>query len=99
MLHALAAGPYTGGAANPARVLGPAIVFNSKWGDAWVYILAQLLGGVLSAACSFPLYGLGADWARLWDRSSWRPKMHHHRHCATPREPTLEVSRLFSNGI
>ncbi len=147
---AFAAGPYTGGAANPARVLGSAIVFNSKWGDvsqasalkcphaqaascghctcsqravsdlilqwnlllcspskkccqqAWVYVLAQLAGGLLSAAFSFPLYGLGADWARLWDRSSLRPHIHRRHHSrgtgsksleiATPKEPTLEVS-------
>ncbi|CAL5223580.1 g6115 [Coccomyxa viridis] len=97
---AFAAGPYTGGAANPARVLGSAIVFNSKWGDAWVYVLAQLAGGLLSAAFSFPLYGLGADWARLWDRSSLRPHIHRRHHSrgtgsksleiATPKEPTLE---------
>ena len=66
--------------------------------QAWVYVLAQLAGGLLSAAFSFPLYGLGADWARLWDRSSLRPHLHRRHHsrgtgskCATPKDPTLEV--------
>ena len=66
-----------------------------------MYVLAQLAGGLLAAAFSFPLYGLGADWARLWDRSSLRPHLHRrHRsrgtgskvsECATPKDPTLEV--------
>ena len=63
-----------------------------------MYVLAQLAGGLLSAAFSFPLYGLGADWARLWDRSSLRPHLHRRHHsrgtgskCATPKDPTLEV--------
>ena len=70
--------------------------------QAWVYVLAQLAGGLLSAAFSFPLYGIGADWARLWDRSSLRPHRHRPHHsrgagskspqCPTPKDPTLEVS-------
>ena len=69
--------------------------------QAWVYVLAQLAGGLLAAAFSFPLYGLGADWARLWDRSSLRPHLHRRHHsrgtgskvseCVTPKDPTLEV--------
>ena len=74
--------------------------------QAWVYVLAQLAGGLLSAAFSFPLYGLGADWARLWDRSSLRPHLHRRNHsrgtgskCATPKDPTLEVRPTLSRDI
>jgi len=42
-----AIGPYTGGSLNPARTIGPAVVFGvwSKW---WVYLLATLGGGILA---------------------------------------------------
>jgi MIP family channel proteins len=41
-------GPLTGGSLNPARTLGPAIALGTAypWGTIWVYIVAQLLGGV-----------------------------------------------------
>ncbi|MEX0381627.1 MIP/aquaporin family protein [Leuconostoc sp. MS02] len=42
--------PITGGAFNPARALAPAIFVQGKaLGHVWVYILANLLGGVLAA--------------------------------------------------
>lgn len=52
----LTAGPYTGGAANPARVLGPAIVFNDKWGDVSHFCLKLVLWDCLQCAgCSIML--------------------------------------------
>ena len=42
-------GPLTGGSFNPARWFGPALVGN-EFADAWVYILAPLVGGLLAAA-------------------------------------------------
>ena len=36
-----AGGAYTGGGVSPARVLGPAIVFNCHWDTTWVYILGS----------------------------------------------------------
>jgi glycerol uptake facilitator protein len=46
-------GPLTGGALNPARALGPAIVAGSFAGGFWrfavVYIIGLLVGGVAAA--------------------------------------------------
>ncbi|WP_294975921.1 aquaporin [uncultured Leuconostoc sp.] len=42
--------PITGGAFNPARALSPAIFVQGKaLGHVWVYVVANLLGGVLAA--------------------------------------------------
>ena len=42
--------PITGGAFNPARALSPAIFVQGKaLTNVWVYIVADLLGGVLAA--------------------------------------------------
>lgn len=66
---ALAGGGFTGAALNPARVLGPAIVFGCGWKAAAVYVLAELAGGVLGAAVSAPLYGTGLQFGRWWDNT------------------------------
>ena len=42
-------GPLTGGSFNPARWFGPALVGND-FTDAWLYVLAPLVGGVVAAA-------------------------------------------------
>ena len=41
-------GPLTGGAANPARALGPMIVANSytNW---WIYVVGPIVGGVIAS--------------------------------------------------
>jgi aquaporin TIP len=52
----LAAGPLTGAAMNPARALGPELVFNF-WDDWWVYIVGPALGGAVAA--------LAYDWLYL----------------------------------
>ena len=44
----LTGGPVSGGAANPARALGPMIVAG-KFTAAWLYLLAPAAGGVLAA--------------------------------------------------
>ena len=44
----LAIGPLTGAALNPARALGPELVFN-VWDDWWVYILGPGIGGAAAA--------------------------------------------------
>ncbi|KAK9831439.1 hypothetical protein WJX81_004683 [Elliptochloris bilobata] len=56
---AFVGGPYTGAALNPARVLGPAMVFHCFWDTAMVYVFAQLLGSAVAAALILPLYGFG----------------------------------------
>jgi MIP family channel proteins len=48
-------GPLTGGSLNPARWFGPALVSN-HFTDAWLYILAPLVGGVLAALTYWYLF-------------------------------------------
>src|SRR5918994_30148 len=42
-------GPLTGGAFNPARWFGPALVAN-EWGSVWPYLVGPILGSLLAAA-------------------------------------------------
>lgn len=48
-LFAAAAGQYTGCVINPARALGPAIVFGLSTGTVLLYVAAQMAGGALAA--------------------------------------------------
>jgi glycerol uptake facilitator-like aquaporin len=41
-------GPITGAALNPARWFGPALI-SGDWSNAWLYIFAPILGGVMAA--------------------------------------------------
>ncbi|CAK0782069.1 hypothetical protein CVIRNUC_005545 [Coccomyxa viridis] len=56
---AFVGGPSTGAALNPARVLGPAMVFHCYWNTAFVYVFAEFFGAVIAAALVLPLYGFG----------------------------------------
>jgi MIP family channel proteins len=42
-------GPLTGGAFNPARWFGPALV-SGEWGSVWPYLLGPIVGSLLAAA-------------------------------------------------
>jgi aquaporin Z len=44
----LVGGPLTGAAMNPARFLGPAIVYATDLQYTWIYLLGPLLGGGLA---------------------------------------------------
>jgi aquaporin TIP len=46
----LMGGPISGGAMNPARFLGPAIVNASQLQYTWLYLIAGLLGGLVAGA-------------------------------------------------
>jgi aquaporin TIP len=48
LMDILAIGPLTGGAMNPARWFGPALIGGS-WDDAIVWIIGPLLGGAIGA--------------------------------------------------
>jgi len=55
----LAAGPLTGAAMNPARALGPELVFGI-WDDFWIYLVGPPVGAVVAALAYEWLY-LRAD--------------------------------------
>ena len=61
-----AGGQYTGTALNPARVLGTTFVFHCYWNTAWVYVLAEIAGGLAAGFCAWPLYGLGPSFLHLF---------------------------------
>ena len=42
------AGPVTGGAVNPVRALGPALI-DGQLPTIWIYIVGPLLGGIAAA--------------------------------------------------
>ena len=52
-------GPMTGAALNPARVLGPSVVYQCYWGTVPIYCLAQYMAGCLAALLCLPVYGAG----------------------------------------
>jgi aquaporin-4 len=54
-LIVLVAGPLTGASVNPARFFGPALV-SGTWDDAWLYIIAPVVGGVLAALAYWNLF-------------------------------------------
>lgn len=66
---ALTATQYSGASLNPARTLGPALVFGGcgGWGRQWAYVFAELLGAVGAAVASWPLYGTGLQFGKWWD--------------------------------
>lgn len=43
--------------------------------QAWMYVLAELLGGVLAAGAAVVLYGIGPDWPGFHDHRAMRPKL------------------------
>lgn len=54
-------GPLTGAALNPARVFGPALCYNCYWNTAFIYIIAEYLGGAVAAVLALMLYGPGPE--------------------------------------
>lgn len=64
------AGRFSGGAMNPARVLGPALTSGDgcgSWRVALVYCAGQTLGGLAAAVMSAPLYGMGLEFGSWGD--------------------------------
>lgn len=89
LAHALALGPFTGGAMNPARVLGSYVVFdcgNSEF--VWLYILGQMLAAVLVPLAVAPWYGIAVDsWYMHWIPLNIRKHMKNY-------QPSLQISNI-----
>lgn len=67
---------FTGTAINPARALGPAIVFHCHWNEVWLYIIAEAVGGAIAGLLAAPLYGVGAGWLKTmlpWHKRTESP--------------------------
>lgn len=56
-VHHAAGGPYTGASLNPARTIGPSVVFACNVGISFCYIFAEFFGGALAAGMAIFLYG------------------------------------------
>ena len=56
-LGVLIFGPATGASFNPARWFGPALA-SGHWTDAWMYILAPIVGGLVAAYSYLAVVGL-----------------------------------------
>lgn len=63
LASALAVGPWTGAALNPARVLGSHLVFDcpGKHASGSHYVLGQLIGGALVPLAIAPWYGCASE--------------------------------------
>jgi glycerol uptake facilitator-like aquaporin len=77
MVNALVAGPFTGAALNPARVLGSMIVFDCPARIfAFYYIMGELLAGALVPLLIMPWYGIAQDaWYLPWVPISIKRRM------------------------
>ena len=94
----LQGGPFTGTAINPARVLGPAVVFNCYWDSAFVYIMAQFLGGIVAALLSLPLWGPGPEFqGDAHEQQALRVEMAQAKHAAVERQ-ALNMDADSSDG-
>lgn len=60
ILAGLWAAPISGASMNPARSLGPDLVLGNL-GNAWIYVVGPILGGLLAVGIAYVLRGPGGD--------------------------------------
>lgn len=58
-----ASGDFTGSPLNPARVIGPALVFFCNWRHFWAWTLGEVLAAVAAALFAVGNYGVGDAYA------------------------------------
>jgi glycerol uptake facilitator-like aquaporin len=77
LANALATGPFTGAALNPARVLASPSVFNCPNEDhIWYYVAGEMLAGVVVPIAIMPWYGISPTaWYKAWIPSSLLSKL------------------------
>ncbi|CAL5221141.1 g3278 [Coccomyxa viridis] len=96
---AFVGGPSTGAALNPARVLGPAMVFHCYWDTAFVYVFAEFFGAVTAAALVLPLYGFG-QFGSLFDTRIFKAiGLSVPKHLAQHHQPELPSSYMYTGPI
>ena len=54
-----AVGPFTGAPLNPARLVGPAVVFLCNWRSFWLWTVAEVLAALAAAAFAAGSFGVG----------------------------------------
>jgi glycerol uptake facilitator-like aquaporin len=50
--------PISGAHLNPVVSIGEAILGRHTWGEAWVYVIAQISGGIFGTACANVMFAL-----------------------------------------
>lgn len=60
---------FTGTAINPARALGPAIVFHCHWNVIWLYVIAGMSAAAISVAIQRTFVKTALMMSHFWGHS------------------------------
>ena len=74
----------SGGAFNPARAFGPAVVSGMGWEHMWIYWIGDLVGGALAGIAQ-------SNFAHKTEQSSSNIKTNQHQHLNAPAKKTVQV--------